>query len=34
MGSNDDEEASEEDEDNNPRVDKIVVRKFKTSQSF
>ena len=34
VGFDDDKEAGKEDKDDNPRVDKIVVRKFKTSQSF
>ena len=34
VGTDDDEEASEKDKDDNPRANKIVVRKSKTSQSF
>ena len=33
-GTDDDEEASEMDEDDNPRADMTVVRKSKTSRSF
>jgi hypothetical protein len=34
VGFDDDKEAGEEDKDDNPRDDEIVVRKSKTSRSF